>query len=432
MKHKKENSQTRIPGGNSPGEKLFSRNFSLLVLGQVSSLFANTILRFALSMYILELTGSASVFAGLLAVSMIPTVILSPFGGILADRANRRNIMVVLDFLSGVTTVITMLAISEANAVVVVGASLTVFSVLGAFESPTVQAAVPQMQTGDNILKANAVVNQVAALAALIAPFIGSACYTAFGLKTVLTVSVFGFFLTAFLEIFIKLPFTAKKVNEKWGKMIKNDFKVSFRFIAKERPEIFKILLAASAVGFFIMGTVNVGMPFMIRTILGLKAEYVGAAESICGATAILGSVIVGVAAKHLKSNRMYQFPLIVGICMIPMGMAFMLENAKMVYLVLMLSIAVMQVLVSIFSIYCVSLIQQQTPNELLGKVMAYISTISLCVQPLGQMMYGVLFDGLRDHVMWIMVGSAVCIIFMSMAVRPAFKGIESLKIITD
>ena len=112
--------------------------------------------------------------------------------------------------------------------------------------------------------------------------------------------------------------------------------------------------------------------------------------------------------------------------------MAFMLENAKMVYLVLMLSIAVMQVLVSIFSIYCVSLIQQQTPNELLGKVMAYISTISLCVQPLGQMMYGVLFDGLRDHVMWIMVGSAVCIIFMSMAVRPAFKGIENLKIITD
>lgn len=432
MKHEKENLQTRIPGGSSPGEKLFSRNFSLLVLGQVSSLFANTILRFALSMYILELTGSASVFAGLLAVSMIPTVILSPFGGILADRANRRNIMVVLDFLSGVTTVITMLAISEANAVVVVGASLTVFSVLGAFESPTVQAAVPQMQTGDNILKANAVVNQVAALAALIAPFIGSACYTTFGLKTVLTVSVFGFFLTALLEIFIKLPFTAQKVQEKWGQMIKNDFKVSFRFIAKERPEIFKILLAASAVGFFIMGTVNVGMPFMIRTILGLKAEYVGAAGSICGATAILGSVIVGVAAKHLKSDRMYQFPLIVGICMIPMGMAFMLENAKMVYLVLMLSIAVMQVLVSIFSIYCVSLIQQQTPNELLGKVMAYISTISLCVQPLGQMLYGVLFDGLRDHVMWIMIGSAVCIVLMSMAVRPAFKGIESLKIITD
>lgn len=113
---------------------------------------------------------------------------------------------------------------------------------------------------------------------------------------------------------------------------------------------------------------------------------------------------------------------------MVPMGMAFLLKNEKMVYAVIMLSIAVMQVLVSIFSIYCVSLIQQQTPNELLGKVMAYISTISLCAQPLGQMMYGILFDVLRDHVMWIMIGSAVCIVLMSMAARPAFQGVENLK----
>ena len=66
-------------------EKLLPETL-FLILGQINSLFANTILRFVLSMYILELTGSASIFAGLLAVSMIPTILLSPFGGILADR----------------------------------------------------------------------------------------------------------------------------------------------------------------------------------------------------------------------------------------------------------------------------------------------------------------------------------------------------------
>lgn len=408
--------------------KLFSRNFTLLVFGQVSSLFANTILRFALSMYILDLTGSASIFAGLLAVSMIPTVILSPFGGVLADRANRRNIMVGLDFLSGVIAVFTMLTIRESNAVIIVGTALTAYSILAAFESPTVQAAVPQMQTGDNIIKANAVVNQVAALAALVAPFIGSACYTAFGVKTVLAVSVLGFFLTAFLEIFIRLPFTKETLHESWIRVIRNDFKISFSFITRERPEIMKILLAASAISFFIMGTVNVGMPFMIRTILGLNAEYAGAAESVCGLTAILGSVIVGIAAGRLKADKMYQYPLAVGICMIPMGMGFLLENEKMIYLIILLSIAVMQVLVSIFSIYCVSLIQQRTPNELLGKVMAYVATVTLCAQPLGQVIYGVLFDAFRNNVMWIMVGSAVCIILLSAAARPAFLGIKNLE----
>ena len=81
--------------------KLFTRNFTFLMLGQISSLLGNYTLKFAMSMYVLEKTGSASIFAGLLALSMLPTILLSPLGGILADRANRRGIMVALDALSG-------------------------------------------------------------------------------------------------------------------------------------------------------------------------------------------------------------------------------------------------------------------------------------------------------------------------------------------
>ena len=51
-------------------DKLFTRNFTFLILGQVSSLIGNYTLKFALSMYVLEQTGSASIFATLLAVAM--------------------------------------------------------------------------------------------------------------------------------------------------------------------------------------------------------------------------------------------------------------------------------------------------------------------------------------------------------------------------
>ena len=80
-------------------EKLFTKNFSLLILGQLTSLFGNFILKLALSMYILEVTGSAAIFAGILSAATIPTILLSPLGGILADRADRRNIMVALDVM---------------------------------------------------------------------------------------------------------------------------------------------------------------------------------------------------------------------------------------------------------------------------------------------------------------------------------------------
>lgn len=67
-------------------QKFLTRNFILLIFGQVSSLIGNFTLKFSLSMYVLEQTGSASVFAGLLAMALLPTILLSPFGGILADR----------------------------------------------------------------------------------------------------------------------------------------------------------------------------------------------------------------------------------------------------------------------------------------------------------------------------------------------------------
>ena len=171
-------------------EKIFSKNFTLLILGQVSSLFGNYIIKFALSMYVLDATGSATVFASILSFATIHTILLSPLGGILADRANRKNIMVALDTLSGIFVLCSALLYTERNGILLTGILLVCLSVLGAFESPTVQACVPQMLSGTDVIKGNAVVNQVAAVAALIAPILGSILYTAFGLKPVLYAGV--------------------------------------------------------------------------------------------------------------------------------------------------------------------------------------------------------------------------------------------------
>ena len=171
-------------------QKLFSKNFMLLILGQIASLFGNFILKLALSMYVLDATGSAAIFAGILSAAVIPTIILSPLGGILADRANRRNIMVALDALTGISVLCTALLLSEKNALFVISVLLIALSVLGAFETPTVQACIPTMLEGENITKGNAIVNQAASLSYLIAPMLGGILYASFGLKPVMYASV--------------------------------------------------------------------------------------------------------------------------------------------------------------------------------------------------------------------------------------------------
>ena len=73
-----------------PSKASLGRNFSLMVLGQIISLFGTAILRFALSLYVLDISGSATLFGGVLAAAMVPTVLLSPLGGVLADRKSTR------------------------------------------------------------------------------------------------------------------------------------------------------------------------------------------------------------------------------------------------------------------------------------------------------------------------------------------------------
>ena len=81
-------------------EKGFSKDFIMVVIGQIISLFGNAALRFALPLYLLNQTGSSALYGTVTACAFLPSIAMSPIGGIVADRVNKRNIMVALDFLT--------------------------------------------------------------------------------------------------------------------------------------------------------------------------------------------------------------------------------------------------------------------------------------------------------------------------------------------
>ncbi len=407
-------------------QKLFTKNFTLLVLGQASSLFGNYILRLALSMYVLEVTGSAAVFAGILSLATIPTIFLSPIGGILADRADRRNIMVALDTLTGMSVLCAAVFLSGDNVVIVISVLLVALSVLGAFETPTVQACIPQMLAGDNIIKGNAVVNQVASISYLIAPLLGGILYAAVGLKPVMYASVVCFFVTALFECFIKLGYQAREFQGNILSMAKNDFSGSIRFITKERPDIMKMLLLAAFSRFFVMGVTLVGLPFLVRAVLGLDARFYGGAESAMAVATILGSIAAGLLTGKLKSGRLSYVLAAIGICIIPAGVIFLFPFGVMTrYAVIVAAFCGMQAAISVFSIFAVSMIQQNTPDELIGKIMAYTSAVTLCAQPVGQMVYGFLFDRFQGIVYLVLIPSGIVVCVIGLLATGFFRKME-------
>ena len=407
-------------------QKLFTKNFVLLILGQLTSLFGNFILKLALSMYVLEVTGSAAIFAGILSVATIPTIILSPLGGILADRADRRNIMVALDGLTGVSVLCAALLLSESNALAVITVLLVILSVLGAFETPTVQACIPTMLQGDNIMKGNAVVNQVASLSYLVAPMLGGVLYAVFGLKTVMYSSVVCFFITALFECFIKLSYQHSQSRGGILSVVKQYFFSSMRYISKEQTNIAKMLLLTAFSRFFVMGITIVGLPFIVRTVLGLSAQYYGAAESALAIATILGSIAAGLLTEKLKIHRLSVLLASMGVFMIPAGIAFLCPIAPVIkYVITVVSFCGMHIVISIFSIFVVSLIQQRTPNHLIGKVMAYTSTVTLCVQPVGQVVYGFLFDRFSNMISLCFIPTGVIVCAVGLSAMGFFREME-------
>ena len=90
-----------------------------------------------------------------------------------------------------------------------------------------------------------------------------------------------------------------------------------------------------------------------------------------------------------------------------------------------------MQIAITIFSIFTVSLIQQKTPDDLIGKIMAYTSTATLCIQPIGQVVYGFLFDRFYSSVYLVLIPTAVIIVAIGLLSVSFFKNFWEKPLVT-
>lgn len=185
--------------------KLFRRDFTLVVIGQIISLFGNAILRFALPYYLLKETGSSTLFGLVTACSFLPMVVLSMVGGILADRINKRNIMVGLDFSTAIIITLFYLSLGKLPMVpLFIVFLMLLYGISGAYQ-PSVQASVPLLVSSDKLTVGNAVINQVNTLANFVGPAIGGIVLQFYGITPILIASIVCFTFSAIMEIFIHL-----------------------------------------------------------------------------------------------------------------------------------------------------------------------------------------------------------------------------------
>lgn len=384
--------------------RLFQRDFTIMILGQIISLFGNAILRFSLSLHVLEVTGSAAVFGTILAVSMIPTVLLSPFGGVLADRLPKQKIMTILDFVTAGLIVFYDAVYGSAGNLAAVTIFMILLTLIQAFYQPSVQASIPLLASKEQLMAANGIVMQVQALAGLLGPILAGILYGIGGVKPILAASAVCFFLSAVMELFLRIPHEKREADGSPVRMALLDIKGAVIYLIRENTCLFKLLIVVAGINLFLSALFIIGLPYLVKIYLGMSAQAYGFAEAAMGMGSILGGLVSGLAGKKIPFKHSHYFLLGTPLLLIPVILILLFQApGKMIYAVLLSSVMIGMGFAALFTIAAQTFIQKSTPVHMLGKVGAFVSTICVCALPIGQAMYGGLFE-LFSSSPWVVV----------------------------
>ena len=245
--------------------KALNQNFVLLIIGQALSMFGTVLLKFTVSLLILDLTSSAALFGTITAISYLPPVFLSLIAGIIADRNNKRNLMIALDGLYGIMAVLLVLSLSFSNILILITVIMVGLAIVSSFETPVVQSSIPLIQEKTYLIQSNAIVSQINMLANLIGPLLAGLLYSVVGKTTLQGVRIIFwgcaicFFSAAILEAFVKIPKITLTPISNPLHAIKKDLGESLYFLTSKQIYVFKAILLNTVFVFLIQRCIKKG-----------------------------------------------------------------------------------------------------------------------------------------------------------------------------
>lgn len=406
-------------------KKLFHKDFALVVIGQIISLFGNGIVRFALPLYLLKQTGSPTLFGIVSALSFLPMIVLTPIGGMIADRVNKRNVMVVLDFFTAALMLMFFLLLGNINVVgLLIVTMMLLYGIQGAYQ-PTVQASMPLLQGKEHLLSANAIINQVNALSNLLAPIIGGILFGFWGITPIIVIGGICFFFSACMEIFITIPYKKPAEKQHIFKTARKDFSESLSFMSKEKPVILKGIWIICGFNLFLSAMLIVALPVLITQTLGMSDQLYGYSQGALAAGGLFGGIMVGVFAKKLSIQKVHILLLISALLLMPIAISLGLSLPPFIcYLIISISCFLLMGVATMVTVQLLTFIQSETPTQMLGKVLSCAMAFSMCAQPLGQSMYGVLFDAFESTPYVIVLGASILSCGIALMAKKVFGNI--------
>lgn len=270
--------------------------FLLLWSGQLISAIGSGLTSFGLGVYVFQETGSAADMALVALFAFLPTLLLSAPAGVLADRYDRRLLMMAGDGLSAVGILYILICMLSGGAKLYqICAGVFVSSVFSSLLEPAYRATVTDLLTKEEYSKASGMVSIAGSARYLISPLIAGLLLAVSDIRLLLIIDISTFFMTVICTAVVRKGIDKKPADRE--RSFIESFREGWRTITEKRGVL--ILIIVSSVMTCFMGAMQILAEPMILDFQ--SSRVLGIAETICAGGMLVSGVIIG--ACGLRSN---------------------------------------------------------------------------------------------------------------------------------
>ena len=188
---------------------------------------------------------------------------------------------------------------------------------------------------------------------------------------------------------------------------------------------LLKIAILVALFNLFFESMLIIGLPQIILNYLNLNSTYYGVVQSAQSFGALLGGLLLTLFFSRFKMNRSYILFASTVIILLPIPLILHLGVASVPSaIIICICCFCFMISSTVFSIMMISFIQSITPNTLMGKIISYVYALTASVRPLGQVMYGYLFEKYFTHTVLILLVTIFINIFISLYAKKILSAV--------
>ncbi|MEN6348670.1 MAG: MFS transporter [Syntrophomonas sp.] len=395
-------------------------NLWLLLLGRTISDTGSGIQIVIMPLYIIDSGGSAATVGLFSFLSLMPTLLIYPFAGVLGDRLNRKAIMVAADIASAIV-ILGLAAVSQSGRMslaLLLSVQVLVSGLYGLFD-PASKGMLPQLVTEEELTRANSALASLRILSGVLSPVIGAALYANLGVTVLFVINGISFLLSGGCSTLIRYVYTRRELKSK-GTRFLTDLSEGIRFILNNKS-IRRFCLFFLLIYALIQPVFTVVLPLFFRSRLHYTDTQYGYLQMLMILGALLGSILVGVLFGKDKDLRI---SLQIG-CNLQMLMMIAFTILLFPRIILVLgndTVSYFALLAGVFCFLSVGLmfinvpvqsyIQKATPQEYMSRVFSIVGMISKGGMPVGALVYGIVLNNIKVH--WTILGADLLIILIT------------------